>query len=163
MIRIRPFIAADADTLAEVFSRAVREGAAGAYNEAQRLAWASAPDAPPAWNERLGAEITLVGERDGRVAGFMTLAHDGHIDLAFVLPEEMGRGLAAALHDRVLAEAQVRRMTRLTTEASIIARRFFLKQGWRELSEQQIELRGVLLTNYVMEKRLTALAPAVEA
>jgi len=153
-IRIRPYRDGDAPVLAGVFDRAVREGAAAAYDADQRAAWASAPDAPPSWSERLGEEITVVAERDGQVAGFMTLGRDGFLDLAFVLPEAMGTGVAAALHDRVLAEAEARGLTRLTTEASHLARRFFLKQGWRELGEIAVELGGARLASFRMEKRL---------
>lgn len=153
-IRIRPYRDGDAPVLATVFERAVREGAAGAYDADQRAAWASALDTPPDWAQRLGEEITLVAERDGHVAGFMTLGRDGFLDLAFVLPEAMGTGVAAALHDRVLAEAEARDLTRLTTEASHLARRFFLKQGWRELGAIEVELGGTTLTSFQMEKRL---------
>ncbi len=155
-MRVRPYRTEDAACLAQVFDRAVREGAAGAYDAAQRAAWASALDAPPDWSQRLSEEITLVAERGGKVAGFMTLGRDGFLDLAFVLPEAMGTGVAAALHDRVLVEAEARDLLRLTTEASHIARRFFIKQGWRELGEVQVSLGGTTLTSFSMEKRLRA-------
>lgn len=153
-MRVRSYQDGDAPCLAQVFDRAVREGAVGAYDAAQRAAWASAPKAPPDWAERLSEEITIVAERDSAVVGFMTLGRDGFLDLAFVLPEAMGTGVAAALHDRILAEAEARGMTRLTTEASHIARRFFLKQGWRDLGEIQIEIGGAMLPSFGMEKRL---------
>jgi putative acetyltransferase len=153
-ISIRAYRDEDAPVLARIFDRAVREGAAGAYDARQRDAWASAMDTPPEWSQRLGEEITLVAERDGTVTGFMTLGRDGFLDLMFVLPEAMGTGVAAALHDRVLAEAEARQISRLTTEASHIARRFFIKQGWRELGEVQVDLGGTTLTSFSMEKRL---------
>ena len=40
----------------------------------------------------------------------------------------------------------------LTTHASITARPFFEKRGWQVVKEQQVERRGVLLTNYIMKK-----------
>jgi putative acetyltransferase len=153
-IIIRPYRDGDAPVLARIFDRAVREGAVGAYDADQIAAWASAMDTPPEWSQRLSEEITLVAERDGTVAGFMTLGRDGFLDLAFVLPEAMGTGVAAAIHDRLLLEAHARSLTRLTTEASHIARRFFLKQGWRELGEVQVTLGGTTLTSFEMEKRL---------
>ncbi|MGS4944722.1 N-acetyltransferase family protein [Meridianimarinicoccus sp. RP-17] len=153
-IHVRPYREEDAPVLARIFDRAVREGAASAYDATQRAAWAGAIDAPPEWCQRLSEEITLVAERDGQMAGFMTLGRDGFLDLAFVLPEAMGTGVAAALHDRVLAEAESRGLFRLTTEASHIARRFFIKQGWREMGEIQVDLGGTTLTSFSMEKRL---------
>ena len=42
----------------------------------------------------------------------------------------------------------------MTTHASITARSFFEKQGYRVIREQQVERKGLLLTNFVMEKTL---------
>ena len=38
------------------------------------------------------------------------------------------------------------------THASITARPFFERRGWHVVKEQQVERRGVLLTNFVMER-----------
>lgn len=40
-----------------------------------------------------------------------------------------------------------------TTHASITARPFFEKRGYRVVRAQQVERQGLYLTNYVMEKR----------
>lgn len=40
--------------------------------------------------------------------------------------------------------------------ASVTAKGFFEKRGYRVIKEQQAERHGILLTNYVMEKRLKA-------
>ena len=45
-------------------------------------------------------------------------------------------------------------MDRLTTEASHLARRFLLKQGWTELAAQEVEIGGVRLVNFRMTKRV---------
>lgn len=155
MIRIRNFQPADSDALRQIFHRAIHEGTTQWYTPEQRAAWATAPEAPPNWSDRLGAQITVVAEDANHVTGFMTLGHDGHLDLAFVAPEVMGTGVASALHDRLLTHATDVGMTLLTTEASHLARRFFLRQGWRELTAQEVKLRGVSLTNFKMEKRLS--------
>lgn len=42
----------------------------------------------------------------------------------------------------------------MTVHASITARGFFEKVGWQVVKEQQVERKGVLLTNFVMEKDL---------
>ncbi|MFV0245517.1 MAG: GNAT family N-acetyltransferase [Qingshengfaniella sp.] len=155
MIRIRPYRPTDAPELSDLFHRAVHEGAARFYTAAERTAWAP-PDAPgPDWADRLGAEITLVAETTHLApAGFMTLGRDGHLDLAYVHPQAMVTGVAAALHDRMLGIARDLGHTRLDTEASHLARRFFLRQGWTDHGAQQVIRHGVTLTNFRMEKRL---------
>lgn len=154
MTRIRPLAPGDPPALHAIFFRAVREGAAAAYSDAQRAAWAADPEMPADWPRRLADQVTVVAEAAGRPIGFMTLGRDGHLDLAYVLPEAMGTGVAAALHDRLLAEAEKLGLARLDTEASHLARRFFARQGWTVIAEQQIERRGQTLTNFRMEKRL---------
>jgi len=41
----------------------------------------------------------------------------------------------------------------IVTHASITARPFFEKRCYKVVLEQQVERRGVLLTNFVMEKQ----------
>lgn len=40
----------------------------------------------------------------------------------------------------------------IVTHASITARPFFEKRGYRVVKEQQVERRGIRLTNFVMKK-----------
>lgn len=152
---IRHYRPGDADALAELFYRAVHEGTAEAYSDRQRAAWAPEPPAGPAWSTRLAKAFTLVAETPEGPRGFMSLTPEGCVDLAFVLPEARGTGVAAALYRAVETEARDRGLSLIWTDASHPARRFFLKQGWRVVAEQQPEREGVKLTNYRMEKRLT--------
>ena len=39
-----------------------------------------------------------------------------------------------------------------TTHASVTAKPFFEKRGYQVVQEQQVEKKGILLTNYVMKK-----------
>ena len=103
---------------------------------------------------RLGDSLTLVADGADGPLGFMTLKDDGELDLAFVRPDARGSGIATKLYLALERAASERGLTRLRTEASYPARRFFLKQGWHELAEQQVERDGVSLTNFRMEKRL---------
>ena len=42
--------------------------------------------------------------------------------------------------------------TQITTYASITAKAFFEKRGYKTVRKQQVERNGILLTNFVMEK-----------
>ncbi len=41
---------------------------------------------------------------------------------------------------------------KISTQASITAKYFFEKRGYKVVKEQKVERKGVLLTNYVMER-----------
>ncbi|WP_337660437.1 GNAT family N-acetyltransferase [Anderseniella sp. Alg231-50] len=139
---------------AQIFYDAVRQGAAGYYDADQRAAWAEKVPETDQWRDRLFKQQTFVAQLDTRLAGFMTLDAGGHIDLAFVAPDLIGKGIARALYEKVEAEALRLDIRRLDTEASHMARRFFERQGWWVVRQQSVQMGDVSLTNFVMEKRL---------
>lgn len=156
MIRLRRYAPGDAQALFEVFYRAVHEGAAAHYTPEERHAWAPEPRHGPNWPDRLSRQITLIAEtgRTSGPQGFMTLGRDGYLDFAYVLPEQRGQGISDALHDRMLTEARALGLSRLETEASHLARRFFLKCGWHVTAAQSVERRGVAIANFRMERQI---------
>lgn len=150
-LTLRRAVDADAAPLAKIFHRAVQIGAAGAYTAEQRNAWSPEPPKADVWLQRLQGLTTLVAEQDGVIAGFMSLRDDGYLDLAFVDPKFARQGIGQALLEAVADEAQKLGLTRMRTEASLVARAFFERSGWVVLQEQKVERRGVELTNFRME------------
>ncbi|NUB43903.1 GNAT family N-acetyltransferase [Fertoebacter nigrum] len=149
-MRLRPYVAEDAGALAGIFFDAVRIGAAPKYSAAELAAWAPERPTATAWAKRLAGLWTVVAEAEGRPLGFMSLAANGYLDLAFVAPDQRGRGVADALWLAVQAEARARGLHRLTTEASRMARPFFLRHGWQVEAAQQVQRHGVMLENFRM-------------
>ena len=159
-ITIRRFRAGEGDLLGQVLHRAVHEGTVGAYDEAQRMAWSPAPPQGPDWDARLTAGVTLVAWAGRDPAGFMTLLPGtGYLDLAYVSPDWQGQGVAAMLCGLLERCARRRGLAEITTDASALARRFFLKQGWQDGPRQDVTRHGVTLHNYRMAKDLK---PALE-
>ena len=154
-LKIRPFLPGDAHALGQIYFQAVREGAAGAYSATERAAWAPAPLLGPDWNARLSQGHTLVALDADGPAGFMTLTDTGHLDLAYVRPAAMGTGLAAQLYAALEVHARAEGHSRLTTDASRLARPFFAKHGWTLIAAQQVPRNGEMLENFRMEKHLT--------
>lgn len=159
---VRDARAEDVGALAEIFWRAVREGAAPCYSDAERAAWApERPDAA-AWARRLDGLQTVVAE-EGCPRGFMSLrADDGYLDLAFVDPEWRGRGVADRLYAVLEGRARARRLPRLTTHASRMACGFFLRHGWLVMSAQTVQRGAVPLARFEMEKWLVPASDAFQ-
>lgn len=154
-ILIRRFREGDGDALGHLFHRAVHEGAASAYDAAQRAAWSPEPPHGPDWEDRLARGVTLVALDGDAPAGFMTLEPEsGYIDMAFVAPEQKGRGVAGMLYGMLERCARRNGLQQLITDASELARHFFLKQGWQDGPRQEVIRDGVTLHNYRMAKRL---------
>ncbi len=155
IITIAPLDPAEADQLGLIFFRAVREGAAAAYDEDQRRAWASSVPSGPDWAARLAKQHTLVARKANRPIGFMTLVEDGYIDLAFVDPDTHRRGVGRRLYAEIEALARAMKIKRLYSDASHLLRGLFEKQGWTIRQEQHITRAGITLTNFAMEKPLS--------
>ncbi|MEM7723548.1 MAG: GNAT family N-acetyltransferase [Pseudomonadota bacterium] len=152
---IRPYRASDAGDLADLFHRAVTHGAKRHYSTEQRTAWAPEPPSGPVWEGRLATADTLVAEGHEGLVGFMALVMEtGYLDYAYVAPEVMGKGVADTLYAVLEGRAKVRGLDRLETEASRLAERFFIRQGWRIVIRQEVERRGVKIPNARMEKVL---------
>ena len=153
-ILVRSFANKDAKAAARVFFESIHLGTTEYYNKPQRIAWAAKTPDTGNWRDRLNSQKTFVAEINNELVGFMTIAADGYIDLAFVAPHVIGKGVAKALYNEVEIEASRIRITRLYSEASYPARTFFMRQGWSVIKEQSVSKGDVNLTNFIMEKQL---------
>jgi putative acetyltransferase len=153
-IEIRKFEIKDAAAAAQLYFDSVRHGTGSHYNAAQRQAWApEVPDAV-AWGARLAKNITLMAVDAQGPAGFISLQHDGHLDLAFVRPDLIGQGVAKKLYLRIEEDALAIGLTTLDTDASELAKPFFERLGWQVGTTQHPVRFGVQLTTYRMIKTL---------
>ncbi|MEO9873797.1 MAG: GNAT family N-acetyltransferase [Anderseniella sp.] len=158
-LEIREFKANDVGETAQIFFNAVRLGTTEYYDDRQRRAWAAKVPDNGEWRERLQSQHSFVAQLNTKPVGFMTLDGNGHIDLAFVAPDLIGKGVARALYERVEAEALRLGIRRLDTYASYLARRFFRRQGWSVVRQRSVSIGDVSMTNFAMEKRLNTMAP----
>lgn len=137
-----------------VYYRSVVEGAAAFYNDAQRAAWVGSPYPKSDEPDPDDTLLRWVAEVDGQIVGFMAITPDGYLDLAFVLPEWMGRGVAQAVYDQLLEWARRNRVTRLTAHSSHFARRFLEKQGWQVEYPELVARNGQELERFFMSLEL---------
>lgn len=156
---IRAYDPSDLAALVGIFTASVHKLAAAHYSPAQRRAWApSNPQLDP-WRQRLAGLRTLVAEIDAAPAGFVGYEDDGHIDLLFVSPQAPRRGLATALYHEAEARLRARGVDRVFTEASLVARPFFERQGFHIEAEQNVSRGGASFRRYAMIKALPKSAP----
>lgn len=149
-IQIRRYKPEDCSALGVLFYQTVHTVNAGDYTEEQLNAWAVGHIDEKAWNRSFLEHITLIAVDGEKITGFADMDSSGYLDRLYVHRDYQRMGIANRLCT-LLEEQSGGRV--FTTHASITARPFFEKRGYRVIKEQQAERKGVLLTNYVMEKR----------
>jgi putative acetyltransferase len=151
---VRAYAPDDADALIALFRRSVRIVARRDYSEAQVKAWAPDDIERTLFAARCASRPTWVAEIGSTRVGFTDLEPDGHLDMMFVHPDFQRRGIASALLQQVEAAAGAGHLRRLFTEASVTARPFFERRGFRVIAPETIPRRGQALLRFRMEKFL---------
>jgi putative acetyltransferase len=156
VVRIRSYRPGDEHALADVFFSSVREAGLADYSQDQVRAWAPRRPHGSQFADRAkdGRLLLVAVSPDDQLVAYADLEDDGHIDHVYCLPAWVGQGVGSALCDAIETEARARGMRRLFVEASEAARRLFERRGFRVVRRNDLEVQGVRLHNFYMEKDL---------
>lgn len=153
-INLRGYCTADLDALGQLFYETVHTVNAADYTPEQLNAWAPGAIDRARWDRTLTEHFTRIAQIGNQIVGFGDLADDGYLDRLYVHRDFQHCGIATALCDALEERARSQGILVVETHASITARPFFEKRGYRAIREQQVERAGVRMTNYVMERTL---------
>lgn len=145
---IRAYRSEDCGEIAELFYNTVHTVNAKDYTKEQLNVWATGQVDLEKWDKSFREHVTVVAVLDGIIAGFGDIDSTGYLDRLYVHKDYQRKGIASAICDRLEETVS----GNIVTHASITARPFFEKRGYRTVREQQVERQGILLTNFVMEK-----------
>ena len=167
-MEIREYQSADCKEIAELFYQTVHTVNAKDYTKEQLDVWATGIVDLKKWDRSFGEHDTVVAIEDGQIVGFGDMDDTGYLDRLYVHADYQRKRIASAICDRLerkrleqdrqeqdwmeQKEAEQTGGKKITTHASITARPFFEKRGYRVVKEQQVNRQGIYLTNYVMEK-----------
>lgn len=146
---IRKYEASDCKELVELFYNTVHFINAKDYTEEQLNVWATKSVDLDKWNESLLSHFSVVAVEDEIIVGFGDIDSTGYLDRLYVHKDYQNQGIATAICDKLEYAFEV---GKLTTHASITAKPFFEKRGYRAVKKQTVIKSGVSLHNYVMEK-----------
>ncbi|MDO4459086.1 MAG: GNAT family N-acetyltransferase [Clostridia bacterium] len=148
---IRKYRPSDINEIYQLFYDTVHSINLGDYTEEQVNAWADGNMDENRWNRSFLEHKTFVAVIDDTIVGFGDIENTGHLDRLYVHKDFQHRGIATAICDKL---ETVFDTDTVFTEASITAKPFFEKRGYRVIYEQQVERHGVKMTNYRMSKIL---------
>lgn len=145
---IRKYQPTDCRELTELFYNTVHIVNAQDYTEEQLDVWATGQIDLEQWNQSLQRHYSIVAIDDKITVGFGDIDETGYLDRLYVHADYQGKGIATKICSQLEQAVQ----GNVVTHASITARPFFEKRGYRAVKKQQIERQGIFLTNYVMVK-----------
>ncbi|WP_422398715.1 GNAT family N-acetyltransferase [Trichormus variabilis] len=153
-MNIREYRSSDTEIIMKLFYDTVHEINIRDYTQEQVNAWAVETMDYEFWQKRLQKKSPYIAENNGEIVGFGELDPDGHIDCFYCHSQYQRKGIGSKLLKHIENMAKSRKIKRLYAEVSITAKPFFQTHGFSIFTEQQVERRGVLFTNYLMEKYL---------
>lgn len=146
---IRKYQSSDCKEITELFYKTVHVVNAKDYTQEQLNVWATGQVDVEDWDRSFREHYSVVAVEDGQIVGVGDIDRTGYLDRLYVHADYQGRGIATALCNRLEQAVP----GPIITHASITARPFFEKRGYQVVKEQQVERKGILLKNFVMEKR----------
>ena len=153
-MEIVPYSSDRAKEVADLFYQSVHAIDSAVYFLEQKEAWAPRPADYERWRARLEIRQPFLAIMDDKVAGFIELEADGHIDCVYVLPEYQRQGVGKELYRYAELVAVTKGIERLYVEASVPARPFFEVLGFIFVHENSVSMNGQTLVNFTLEKRL---------
>lgn len=145
---IRKYQPCDCKALAELFYNTVHTVNAGDYTKEQLDVWATGKIDLEKWNQSFQEHYSIVTVENKIMIGFGDIDNTGYLDHLFVHTNYQRKGVATAICNKLEQAAQ----GKIVTHASITAKPFFEKRGYKIIKEQQVERKGIFLINFVMEK-----------
>lgn len=152
---IRPMAPGEAQEVKDIMLAAIRDIGARRYSPAQIEAWhGRAAKFDVAARIDSGASVLVACDSGDAPVAYALIERDGHFDHLYCRPDHAGHGLGTRLIEAVEALAAQWGLARLFTEASELACPVFERAGYTRLHRRDLDLGGVAIHNYAMEKRL---------
>jgi len=151
---LRPFLPADAAICAAIAEASIAELTGEEYTESQQEAWIAAFPDEEALRERLSGQLALMASLGDSLVGFASLEGADHIDMLYVHPGAVRRGVATALIDALEKLAAARGAKTLTADVSDTAQKFFAGRGYVAQQRNTIPRGDEWLGNTTMTKTL---------
>jgi len=155
-IHLRRAVRDDLTKITQLFYDTISTVNAADYTKGQIAAWRAGSWHTERWLNRIDNQCFFVAVASEQVVGIGSLTVWGHLDVLYVHKDYQRQGIAQQLTDAIERIAHALYLPVITSDVSLTARPFFEKQGFRVVTEQEIVVAGVTLSNVKMAKLLTS-------
>ncbi|WP_375723670.1 GNAT family N-acetyltransferase [Arcobacter sp. KX21116] len=133
----------------EIFTNTIHKTCNKEYTKEQLNAWANLHIDYKTWEERLNKTKPYLAILDEKLVGFAEF-YDDYIDCFYVHHEYQGCGVGEMLINHIFKISKENEQTLLKVDASITAKPFFEKFGFKVLKKNRVKRGNIELTNFTM-------------
>lgn len=132
-MEIRRYQQSDCKELTELFFNTVHTVNSRDYTKEQLNVWATGQADLKKWNRSLQEHFSVVAVENEIIIGFGDIDKTGYLDRLYVHADYQRKGIATAICNQLELAVQ----GNIVTYASITARPFFEKRGYKVVKEQR--------------------------
>jgi putative acetyltransferase len=151
---IRRYEPGEEPALFEIYFTAIHLVASHDYTDEQIQAWAPRDIDAVLWKSKMREINPFVAELHGELVGYADVQSNGYIDHFFVSGKYPRRGIGSLIMERIFAHAICGGVQSLTSDVSRTAQPFFTRFGFILVEQRSPEVRGVVIPNALMSRRL---------
>ena len=133
----------------ELFTNTIHKTCNKDYTKEQLNAWANPSIDYEVWEKRLDKTKPYLAILDEKLVGFAEFYED-YIDCFYVHHKYQGQGVGNTLLSHLLNQAKQNKIKTLRVDASITAKPFFEKHGFKEVKKNYVKRDNQDLINYSM-------------
>ncbi len=124
------------------------------YNNEQKRAWSSQAWDNPIFDKSITQGKGWLLSHNGVILAFATRYPNHRISLFYCKGKFQRKGLGSKLLHKLEDEAKKEGLDSLSTEASLISYKLFLKNGWEIIRKEKITINNNFFERYKMVKKL---------
>lgn len=124
------------------------------YTREQLDVWAPEKIDIKKWKTRIKNNFVAVAKDGNKIIGFGELSPEGCIDMIYVHKDYLSQKIGQMLLECLVQKAKKLSLTEVITEASITAKPFFEKYGFKLIKKQVKTINDVDFVNYRMDKKI---------
>ncbi len=122
------------------------------YSQEQKRAWSSQAWDNPNFDKLITQGKGWVLLEKGIIIGFAMRYPNNRIALLYCKGKYQRKGCGSKLLHKLENEAKREGLTSITTEASLISYKLFLKNEWKIISKEKITINNIFFERYKMTK-----------
>ncbi len=140
--------------LREVYEDAIRSCDKSLYNQAQIDAWSSLAYLPGVLDKPLKHGFGWVSCINKKIEAFALKYPKNRLALLYCRGRSSRQGHATDLLHQIEKDTRKEGLINLRTEASLCSYQLLLRNGWKIISPEKIQIGGISFSRYKMEKTL---------